>query len=152
MTHLRCLATLVLTAGLLINAPLTLLAVQPEKLPQKVFDVRVEGGVADVTFALAMNEASTYPLTITAIGGPVEEVLWEGTLTEGFYRLRAPLTRITSGPLKVVLRTKLTNRGARTGQQGGDGGEGDDRTKPTNRDARGTQTYLRYQTWEGTFN
>jgi len=129
MRHSRLLATLILTTGLLINAPLTLLAVQPELLPQKIFDVRVEGGVADVTFALAMNEVSTYPMTITAVSGPLEEVLWEGTLSEGFYRLRAPLTKITSGPLKVVLRTKLTNR-----------------------DARGTQTYLRYQTWEGTVN
>jgi hypothetical protein len=129
MTHVRRLATLVLTTCLLVNAPLTLLAVQPEQLLQKVFDVRVEGGVVDVTFALAMNEISTYPLTITAVGGPVEEILWEGTLSEGFYRLRAPLKKITSGPLKVVLRTKLTNR-----------------------DAKGTQTYLRYLTWEGTVN
>ena len=129
MRHPRRLATFMLTTGLLINAPLTLLAVQPELLPQKVFDVRVEGGVADVTFALAMNEVSTYPMTITAVSGPLEEVLWEGTLSEGFYRLRAPLTKITSGPLKVVLRTKLTNR-----------------------DARGTQTYLRYLTWEGKVN
>jgi len=129
MRHPRRLATFMLTTGLLINAPLTLLAVQPELLPQKVFDVRVEGGVADITFALAMNEVSTYPMTITAVSGPLEEVLWEGTLSEGFYRLRAPLTKITSGPLKVVLRTKLTNR-----------------------DARGTQTYLRYLTWEGKVN
>ena len=126
MTHLRRLATLVLTAGLLINAPLTLLAVQPEPLPQKVFDVRVEGRVVDVTFALALNESSSYPLTITAISGPVEEILYEGSLPEGFYRLRAPLTKITSGALKVVLRTKLTNR-----------------------DAKGGQTFLRYLTWEG---
>ena len=129
MRHPRRLATFILTTGLLFNAPLTLLAVQPELLPQKIFDVRVEGGVADVTFALAMNEVSTYPMTITAVSGPLEEVLWEGTLSEGFYRLRAPLAKITAGPLKVVLRTKLTNR-----------------------DARGAQTYLRYLTWEGTVN
>ena len=89
----------------------------------------IEGGVVDVTFALAMNEVSTYPLTITAISGPLEQVLWEGTLSEGFYRVRAPLTKISSGALKVVLRVKLTNR-----------------------DPRGTQTYLRYVTWEGTIN
>ena len=129
MTHFRRLATLVLTTGLLINAPLPLLAVQPERLPQKVFDVRVEGGVVDVTFALAMNEVSTYPLTITAISGPLEEVLWEGTLAAGFYRLQVPLTKIRAGALKVVLRTKLTNR-----------------------DARGDETYIRYLTWEGKFN
>jgi hypothetical protein len=129
MTHFRRLATLVLTTGLLINAPLPLLAVQPERLPQKVFDVRVEGGVVDITFALAMNEVSTYPLTITAISGPLEEVLWQGTLSEGFYQLRAPLKKITSGALKVVLRTKLTNR-----------------------DTRGDEVYLRYLTWEGKVN
>ena len=129
MRHPRLLATLVLTSGLLINAPPALLAVQPEPLPQKVFDVRVEGGVVDVTFALAMNEVSTYPLTITAISGPLEQVLWEGTLSEGFYRLRVPLTKISSGALKVVLRVKLTNR-----------------------DTKGAQTYLRYITWEGTIN
>jgi hypothetical protein len=129
MSHFRRLATLVLTTGLLINAPLPLLAAQPERLPQKVFDVRVEGGVVDVTFALAMNEVSTYPLTITAISGPLEEVLWQGTLSEGFYRLRASLTKIRSGALKVVLRTKLTNR-----------------------DTRGDEVYLRYLTWEGKVN
>jgi hypothetical protein len=129
MTHFRRLATLVLTTGLLINAPLPLLAVQPERLPQKVFDVRVEGGVVDITFALAMNEVSTYPLTITAISGPLEEVLWQGTLSEGFYQLRAPLKKITSGALQVVLRTKLTNR-----------------------DTRGDEVYLRYLTWEGKVN
>ena len=68
--------------------------------------------MVDVTFALALNESSSYPLTITAVAGPVEEILWEGSLPEGFYRLRAPLTKITAGALKVVLRTKLTNRDA----------------------------------------
>jgi hypothetical protein len=126
MRYRRHLATLVLATGLLICAPLTLWAAQPEQLPQKVFDVRVEGGVVEVTFALTLNESSSYPLTITAASGAVEEILWEGSLAEGFYRLQAPLTKITSGPLKVVLRTKLTNR-----------------------DARGGQTFLRYLTWEG---
>jgi len=117
---------LALAVGLMLAAPGILWAAQPETLPQKVFDVRVEGRVVDVTFALAMNEASSYPVTITAVAGTVEEILWEGSLTEGFYRLQAPLTKITSGALKVVLRTKLTNR-----------------------NAQGAQTYLRYLTWEG---
>jgi hypothetical protein len=127
MRKLGVLAALVLTTGLLTTTPGTLRAAQPEPLPQKVFDVRVEGRVVDVTFALALNESSSYPLTITAVSGPVEEILYEGSLPEGFYRLQAPLTKITSGALKVVLRTKLTNR-----------------------DAKGGQTFLRYLTWEGT--
>jgi len=90
MRHFRHLATLVLTTGLLIGAAATLRAAQPEPLPQKVFDVRVESRVVDVTFALALNESSSYPLTITAVGGSVEEILYEGSLSEGFYRLRAP--------------------------------------------------------------
>jgi hypothetical protein len=129
MRYFRSLAALAMTTGLLITAPLTLRAAQPEALPQKVFDVQVKGGVVEVTFALALNEVSTYPLTITAVSGSVEEVLWQGTLSEGIYRLSAPLTKISSGPLKVVLRTKLTNR-----------------------DERGAQTFLRYVTWEGSVN
>ena len=129
MRRLRTLATLAVMTGLVLTMPGAPWAAAPEKLPQSVFDVRVEGGVVDVTFALAMNEVSMYPLTITAVGGPVEEILWEGSLPEGFFRLRAPLTKITAGPLKVVLRTKLTNR-----------------------DARGAQTFLRYVTWEGKVN
>jgi len=116
-------------ATLTFATPGALWAAEPEQLPQRVFDVKAASGVVEVTFALAMNEVSTYPSTITAVSGSIEEVLWEGTLTEGFYRLRAPLKKITSGALKVVLRTKLTNR-----------------------DARGAQTFLRYQVWEGTIN
>ena len=125
----RTFTALVAMTGLLLTAPNGLRAAEPEALPQKVFEVTVAGGVVEVSFALALNEVSTYPLTVTAVGGSVEEVLWDGTLAEGFYRLRAPLKKITSGPLKVVLRTKLTNR-----------------------DARGAQTFLRYLTWEGTVN
>jgi len=129
MKHFTLFAALVMITGQMVAGPGALRAAQPEPLSQKTFDVRVEGGVVDVTFALALNEVSTYPVTITAVSGSLEEVLWEGTLTGGFYRLQAPLTKITSGALKVVLRTKLTNR-----------------------DAGGAQTFLRYLTWEGTIN
>ena len=129
MRNITFFTALVMITGQILAGPGALWAAAPEKLPQKTFDVRVEGGVVDVIFALAMNEVSTYPLTITAVSGPLEEVLWEGTLSEGFYRLRAPLTKISSGALKVVLRVKLTNR-----------------------DTQGTQTYLRYVTWEGKVN
>lgn len=126
MRHLRFCAVLLLMAALMFAAPGVPWAVEPELLPQKTFDVRVEGGVVDVTFALALSEVSNYPVTITAIGGSVEELLWDGMLSEGFYRLRAPLTKITAGALKVVLRTKVTNR-----------------------TAQGAQNFIRYLSWEG---
>lgn len=129
MRNFRFFTALVLIAGMMIAGPGPLWAAEPEPLPQKMFDVRVEGGVVDVTFALALSEVSNYPVTITAISGPLEEVLWDGGLSEGLYRLQAPLKKITSGSLKVVLRTKITNRSA-----------------------QGAQSYLRYLTWEGAVN
>jgi hypothetical protein len=114
---------------LMLAAPGALGAAEPEPLPQRTFDVRVERGVVDMTFALALSEVPSYPVTITAISGPVEELLWDGTLAEGCYRLRAPLTKITAGALKVVLRTRITNR-----------------------TAQGPLSYLRYLSWEGTIN
>ena len=114
-------------------APLILVAVilaAPGFLPaaeQRTFDVRVEGGNVEVTFALALSEVPSYPVAISAISGPVEELLWTGMLSEGVYRLRAPLTKIQTGALKVVLRTQVTNR-----------------------TAQGPQNYVRYLIWEGT--
>lgn len=127
MRQMQHCAALMMAAALLLAAPGVLGAAEPESLPQKTFDVRVEGGVVEVTFALALSEVSSYPVTITAISGVVEELLWDGMLSEGFYRLRAPLTKIRTGALKVVLRTKVTNR-----------------------TAQGAQSFLRYLAWEGT--
>ena len=119
-----------LAALLLIAAPAALQAAEPEQLSSRSFDVVVgsEGGrpVLEVTFSLALSEVSTYPVSITAIGVSTEEVLWEGTLGEGTYRLRAPLTTIAAGPLKVILKTKVTNRSAGKGE-----------------------SYLIYRKWEG---
>ena len=126
MRHVRFFAALTLSTCLLLAAPGAPRAAEPESLGQKVFDVRVEDRIVEVTFALALSEVSTYPVTVTAIGGSQEELLWDGVLSEGCYRLRAPLTKISSGTLKVVLRTKLTNR-----------------------TAQGPQNYLRYLAWEG---
>lgn len=127
MKHVQYCAALVMMSALLLAAPRVLGAAEPESLPQRTFDVRVEGGVVEVTFALALSEVASYPVTITAISGAVEELLWDGTLSEGFYRLRAPLTKIRAGSLKVVLRTRVTNR-----------------------TAQGAQSFLRYLAWEGT--
>lgn len=130
MKHRPGLNTLLLTVGFLATAPGALSAVEPVRLPQQVFSVQVEGGATpfvEVTFALALSEVSNYPVTITAVSGPVEEQLYDGVLSEGFYRLRAPLTKITSGAIKVILRTRLSDRSA-----------------------QGTQSFLRYQFWEGT--
>lgn len=129
MRHFTFLSALITITGLTLAGPGALWAAEPETLPQKTFDVRVSGGVVDVTFALALSEVSNYPVTITAVNGPLEEVLWDGMLSEGIYRLRAPLTKITSGALKVVLRTRITNRST-----------------------KGAESYLRYLIWEGTVN
>jgi len=131
MSLVRGSAPALLAAALLFAPPAPLQGAEPEQLSARSYDVAVrsEGGrpLVEVTFSLALSEISTYPVTITAVGGRVEEKLWEGVLGEGTYRLRAPLTTIAAGPLKVILRTKVTNRSLRKGE-----------------------AYLVYRTWEGT--
>lgn len=98
-----------LVVCLALAAPLA--AAQPELITANPFDVRVENGTVDVSFTLALSEVSTYPVTITAISGATEEVLYRGTLSEGSYRLSAPLTTISGrGDLRVILKTRVTNR------------------------------------------
>jgi hypothetical protein len=127
MTRIRAVAVPLLLALALLAAPGHLRAAEPQPLSPRVFDVHVEGGVVNVTFALALSDAPTYPVLISAIGGSVEEALWEGMLPEGFYSFQAPLTKITSGPLKIVLRTRITIRSA-----------------------QGPQNAVKYLVWEGT--
>ena len=132
MRKVPVFSSLLLTTSLLLSSPIALMAADAEQLPQKVFDVQIVGDsspAVEVTFALALSEVSSYPVTITAISGSVEELLYEGTLSEGCYKVRAPLTKITSGAIKLVLRTRVTNR-----------------------TAQGPLSYLRYLTWEGTIN
>jgi hypothetical protein len=103
---------LALGASLALAGPAA--AAAPALVAARPFDVKVANGTVDVSFTLTLSEVSTYPVTITAISGSVEEVLYEGTLAEGAYRLSAPLTRISGrGDLKVVLKTKITNRSDR---------------------------------------
>jgi hypothetical protein len=93
----------------------------------KSFDVKVANGVVDVNFALNLSEVSTYPVKITAIFGSAEEVLYEGTLAEGVYRLSAPLKKLSGpGELKVVLQTRVANRSE-----------------------KGNATYSAYLKWQG---
>ena len=102
-------------------------AAEPERLSAKPFDVSVAGGVVTVSFTLAMSDVNSYPVTITAICCSTEEVLYQGTLGEGSYRFRAPLTKISGhGDLKVVLKTKVTNRSE-----------------------RGTDSFIVYLRWQG---
>jgi hypothetical protein len=105
-------------------------AVQPEKIGN-AFAVTITNGPGgpqvEMTFALAHSDVSSYPVTITAVAGSVEEQLWEGTLSEGLYRFRAPLTKIKSGQVRVVLRTRMRNL-----------------------DAGGNQSFHSYQRFEGT--
>lgn len=112
---------------LLAAAPSALSAAEPFQIAPP-FEVRVVPGPAvEVTFALALSEVSSYPVTITATSGATEEVLYSGSLSAGVYRMNAPLTKITSGPVKLILKTKVTNRSE-----------------------SGTQSFLSYQRWEGT--
>jgi hypothetical protein len=92
-----------------LAAPLA--AAGPELLTAKPFAVKVAGNVVTVDFTLTLSEISTYPVRITASCCSTEEVLYEGTLSEGVYRLSAPLKKISGhGDLKVVLKTRVTNR------------------------------------------
>jgi hypothetical protein len=150
MRNFRICPALLLAAGFLLALPCAPRAAEPERLPQKSFDVRVEGGsppVVEVTFALALSEISDYPVRITAVSGSVEEQLYFGTLKEGIYRLRAPLTKIRSGALKVVLKTKVTNRITPVRRKDQTGEE--DETKEITRSTQTADTYVRYLTWEG---
>lgn len=101
-------------ALLLCLAPGPLAAAQPELVSPNPFSVRVANGVVDMSFTLTMSEVTSYPVTITAISGSVEEVLFQGSLGEGVYRFSAPLTKISGGgDLKVILKTRVTNRSDR---------------------------------------
>lgn len=118
------LSALVLTAAL--AGPLA--AADPQLISAKPFDVQVANGQVNVNFTLALSEVTTYPVTITAISGATEEVLYEGLLTEGAYRFSSALSKITGhGELKVVLRTRVTNRSE-----------------------KGNQSYTVYLQWQGT--
>lgn len=119
-----------LLAVVLTGLPATGAAVDPERTGS-AFDVRITSGPGgpqvEMTFALAHSDVSSYPVTITAVAGTIEEQLWEGTLSEGVYRFRAPLTKIKSGQVRVVLKTRMRNL-----------------------DAGGNQSFHSYQRWEGT--
>ena len=113
---------------LLTALPAAAPAAEPEVVLPSSFVVNLDPSsrTAEITFALALSQVSSYPVTITAISGSAEEQLWQGNLTAGVYRISLPITKISSGPLKIVLRTKVVNRGE-----------------------RGSDSFLVYQTWEG---
>jgi hypothetical protein len=112
----KILAGLVFALLVALASTLPLAAAGPELQAAKPFDVKVAGGVVTVDFTLTLSEVSTYPVRITASCCSTEEVLYEGTLSEGVYRLSAPLKKISGhGDLKVVLKTQVTNRTERGG-------------------------------------
>lgn len=114
-----------LLVALASAAPLA--AAGPELLSAKPFAVKIAGGVVTVDFTLTLSEVSTYPVRITANCCKTEEILYEGTLSEGVYRLAATLKKISGhGDLKVVLRTQVTNRSE-----------------------KGNETFSVYRTWQG---
>lgn len=68
----------------------------------------------DINFVLALSATGTYPLTLTLIqesGSTKEELqIWKGTLEDGFYRLRYPVTLpVTSGDVavKVIMKVRV---------------------------------------------
>ena len=127
---MKIAAPLSLAALLLSLAPAAPAAsAEPEVIAARTFDVRVDrsaGPALVIDFALALSEVDTYPVTITAIAGAVEEQLYNGSLAGGVYRLRAPLAKITSGTVRVVLKTRVINRSI-----------------------GGNDVYVVYQKWEG---
>jgi hypothetical protein len=111
MRHARAFPILVFAVALALGAVTPLAAAGPELLSAKPFDVKIANGVVTVDFTLALSDVGTYPVTITALCCSTEEVLYEGTLSEGSYRFSAPLKKISGhGDLRVILKTRLTNR------------------------------------------
>jgi hypothetical protein len=111
MRSAKTLTSLALALILTLALAAPLAAAGLELISSKPFDVKVAGGVVTVDFTLALSEVSDYPVSITAISATTEEVLYEGTLSGGVYRFSAPLKKISGrGDLKVVLKTRVTNR------------------------------------------
>jgi hypothetical protein len=111
MRHWRRVPILAVALALAFAPVAPAAAAGPELISSKPFDVKVADGVVTVDFTLAMSDVSSYPVTITAICCSTEEVLYEGTLSEGAYRFSAPLKKISGhGDLRVILKTRLTNR------------------------------------------
>ena len=116
MRNLPRFATLSFALALALALAAPLAAAGPEMVA-KAFDVKVADGSVEVNFALNLSDLSTYPVTITAICCSTEEILFEGTLAEGIYRFKAPLKKISGhGELKVVLKTRITNRSEKGGE------------------------------------
>ena len=122
------LAPLALCATLLAAVPGSAPAAEPEKILPSAFSASLDSSskTVEVTFALALSETPTYPVTIFAVSGSTEEQLWQGSLSGGVYRITLPITKISSGPVKIVMRTKIVNR-----------------------NEKGSDSYLVIQTWEG---
>lgn len=103
---------ILLLAFALCTVPAALRAAQPEKVGAP-FEVSVTSGPGgpqvEMTFALIHSDVSTYPVTITAVAGPIEEELWKGSLPEGVYRFKGPLQKIKSGQVRLILKTRMTN-------------------------------------------
>ena len=129
MRRYRTLSTLLALAVLFLALPAAVSAEEPVKQSQPLFAVKVAAGVVEVTFLAAMSEVSNYPVTIVAISGAIEEVLYQGVLSEGIYVFKAPLKQIPPGPLKVVVKTNIKNRSA-----------------------QGNAQYIIYKTWEGSYS
>ncbi len=67
----------------------------------------------EIDMVLSMSSTGTYPLTLTLIQDGEEEQIWNGTLEEGFWRLRYPVPA-TAGTgevsAKVVMRVRMFSK------------------------------------------
>ena len=64
----------------------------------------------EIDMVLSMSATGTYPLTLTLIQDGEETPIWNGTLEEGFWRVRYPVP-MTAGSgdvsAKVVMRVRM---------------------------------------------
>jgi hypothetical protein len=132
MIRKMAVVALCFTLSLIAAGPSRVFAQVPEKVDVPVvpgnfavlttYDDGTQGEVfnrskpltLDINFVLALSPTGTYPLSLTLIqesGATKEETpIWNGTLEDGFYQLRYPVTLpVSMGEVsvKVVMKVRV---------------------------------------------
>lgn len=67
--------------------------------------------VFDINFTLALSATDSYPVSFTLIQDDVETPIWNGTLGEGYYKLRYPVDSLpaSSGDIhaKIIMKVRM---------------------------------------------
>ena len=119
----KAAVSLLLALAMTSALPSPVPAVETQRLPLPVFRAWFndssgrettsprpgDDAVLNVTFALALSEVRSYPVTLTLTMGGEEIRIFDGRLDEGFWNVTEKV-RIKRGPWKVILRIKVTNR------------------------------------------